>query len=406
MSDKTDPESLALRAAPRQVVRFKRNLLVGLAAIVCVAIFAVTWMALKSPGHNQRVGPELNATRSKATPEALAALPGNYGQMVKPAPALGPPLPGDLGPPVVAREKQLGVGPAEPFRPRAEDDAAEARRLHIAQQAQQAKESGVFFQLSQHGGAPLSAPGSAGVQGQALASGTDTAKLTLDLERDQNDQQRKLDFLNQATKATVSEHVLQTPVSPYEVMAGTVIAAALISGLKSDLPGSVLAQVTENIYDSVTGRFLLVPQGSKLIGSYDSVVAFGQSRSLVAWQRIVMPNGSSIQLDNLPATDPAGYAGLEGDVDYHTWTLLKGIAMSTLLGVGTQATFGSSQSNLVQAIRQSSQESTNQAGQRIVEKDLNIQPTLTDIPGMPLRVIVHKDIVLKPYQDGGQPWSN
>jgi type IV secretion system protein VirB10 len=137
------------------------------------------------------------------------------------------------------------------------------------------------------------------------------------------------------------------------------------------------------------------------------VVAFGQSRALVAWQRIVMPNGSSIQLDNLPATDPAGYAGLEGDVDYHTWRLLEGVAMSTLLGVGTQVTFGNSQSNLVQAIRESSQQNTNQAGQRIVEKDLNIQPTLTDIPGMPLRVIVHKDIILAPYQDkGGQPWSN
>jgi type IV secretion system protein VirB10 len=139
-------------------------------------------------------------------------------------------------------------------------------------------------------------------------------------------------------------------------------------------------------------------QGARLIGSYDSVVAFGQSRSLVIWQRIVMPNGSSIRIDNLPATDTAGYAGLEDEVDYHTWTLLKGIALSTLLGVGTQVTFGSNQSNLVEAIRQSTQESTNQAGQRIVEKDLNIQPTLTDRPGLPLRVIVHKDLILRPNQ--------
>jgi len=110
-----------------------------------------------------------------------------------------------------------------------------------------------------------------------------------------------------------------------------------------------------------------------------------------------MPDGSSIQIDNLPATDAAGYAGLEDEVDYHTWTLLKGIAMSTLLGVGTQVTFGSGQSNLVQAIQQSTQESTNQAGQRIVEKDINIQPTITIRPGFPLRVIVHKDLVLAPY---------
>jgi type IV secretion system protein VirB10 len=405
--DKIDPESLALRAAPRRVVRFKRNLLIGLAVTACVAIFAVTWLALRPASHGQQLGPELNSPGRKATPDALAALPGGYGQMAKPAPApaLGPPLPGDLGPPVMAREQQLGIAPAEPFRPRAEDDAAQARRLHLAQQAQQAKEAGLFFQLNQHSGATteLASAGAAG-QGEAPAANAD--KLTLDLERDQNDQQRKLDFMNQATKATVSEHKLQMPVSPYEVMAGTVIAAALIPGLKSDLPGTAMAQVTENIYDTVTGRFLLIPQGSRLIGTYDSVVAFGQSRSLVVWQRIVMPNGWSIQLDNLPATDPAGYAGLEGDVDYHTWRLLEGVAMSTLLGVGTQVTFGSSQSNLVQAIRQSSQESTNQVGQRIVEKDLNIQPTLTDIPGQPLRVIVHKDIVLKPYQDGGLLWRN
>jgi type IV secretion system protein VirB10 len=110
-----------------------------------------------------------------------------------------------------------------------------------------------------------------------------------------------------------------------------------------------------------------------------------------------MPNGTSIQIDNLPATDAAGYAGLEDKVDYHTWTLLKGIAMSTLLGVGTQMTFGGNNSDLVEAIRQSAQESTSQAGQRIVEKDLNIQPTLTVRPGWPLRVILNKDLLLQPY---------
>ncbi len=181
-------------------------------------------------------------------------------------------------------------------------------------------------------------------------------------------------------------------------MAGTLISASLITGLDSDLPGLVVAQVTENVYDTVTGGILLIPQGARLIGTYDSVVAFGQSRALVVWQRIVMPNGSSIVIDNLPATDTAGYAGLEDEVDYHTWTLLKGIALSTLLGVGSQVTFGSQQSNLVEAIRESTQESTNQAGQRIVEKDLNIQPTITVRPGWPLRVIVHKDLVLQPYQ--------
>ena len=156
--------------------------------------------------------------------------------------------------------------------------------------------------------------------------------------------------------------------------------------------------MTENVHDSVTGQILLIPQGSRLIGTYDSVVAFGQSRALLVWQRIILPDGSSIEIDNLPATDAAGYAGLADDVDYHTWALLKGVALSTLLGVGTQVTFGSQQSNLVQAIRESTQQNVNQTGQRVVEKNLNIQPTITIRPGWPLRIVVHKDLVLRPYR--------
>jgi len=208
-----------------------------------------------------------------------------------------------------------------------------------------------------------------------------------------------LDFLTgKAASGIYNPHALQDPVSPYQIMAGTVIPAALLTGLNSDLPGEVIAQVTENIYDSVSGRTLLVPQGSRLLGRYDSVVAFGQSRALVVWHRIVLPDGSSIEIDNLPATDAAGYAGLEDEVDFHTWRLIKGVALATLLGVGTELSFGGDESDLVSALRQSTQEGTNQAGQRLVEKNLDIQPTITVRPGWPLRVIVEKDIVLRPYR--------
>lgn len=145
-------------------------------------------------------------------------------------------------------------------------------------------------------------------------------------------------------------------------------------------------------------RSYISPQGAKLIGRYDNAVAHGQSRVLLVWQRLVMPNGSSIVLDNVPATDTAGYAGLKDEVDVHGWELLKGIVLSTLLGVGTELTFGDDESELVRALRQSTQESVNQAGQRITERALDIQPTLNVRPGWPLRVIVHKDFVLEPYQ--------
>ncbi len=188
------------------------------------------------------------------------------------------------------------------------------------------------------------------------------------------------------------------PVSPNQVMAGTVISASLVTGLNSDLPGMVIAQVTEPIYDTVTGRILLIPQGSRLIGQYDSVVAFGQSRALLVWQRLILPDGSSLEIDNLPATDASGYAGLSDKVDYHTWSLLKGVALSTLLGITTQQG-ASDDSDLVKALRESAQQSANQAGQKIVEKTLNVQPSLTVRPGWPLRIIVHKDLVLKPYNE-------
>ena len=397
---KLSPGALVLKAAPRRVVRFKRTLLIGIAAVGCLSLVGVTWIALKGSGFHPSLGSdELYGSARKNTPDALANLPGDYGQMAKPKPQLGPPLPGDLGPPIVEREKQLGVNPAG-----AEDEAARAERLRLAQQAQQAREASVFFQLTQHSGGVMPVTTSAGSPAAATGSpptdaGADAGHLNLDLDRDQNDQQHKADFVNQAaTRSIYNDHALQTPASPYEVLAGTVISASLLTGLDSDLPGMVTAQVTEGVRDTVAGRTILIPQGSRLIGTYDSVVAFGQSRALLVWQRIIMPDGSSIQIDNLPATDAAGYAGLEDEVDYHTWTLLKGIAMSTLLGVGTEVTFGSGQSNLVQAIQQSTQESTNQAGQRIVEKDINIQPTITIRPGFPLRVIVHKDLILRPYQ--------
>lgn len=397
---KLNPEALVLKASPRRVVRFKRTLLIGIAAVGCIGLVGITWIALKGSSFHPSLGNyELYGSARKNTPDALANLPGDYGQMARSKPQLGPPLPGDLGPPIVEREKQLGVNPAG-----AEDEAARAERLRLAQQAQQAREATVFFQLNQHSGGVVPIAVSAGTPAATAGSptndaGADGSHLNLDPDRDQNDQQHKADFVNQAAARSIyNDHALQTPASPYEVLAGSVIAASLLTGLDSDLPGMATAQVTEDVRDTVTGRILLIPQGSRLIGAYDSVVAFGQSRALLVWQRIVMPDGSSTQIDNLPATDTAGYAGLEDEVDYHTWTLLKGIAMSTLLGVGTQVTFGSGQSNLVQAIQQSTQESTNQAGQRIVEKDINIQPTITIRPGFPLRVIVHKDLILRPYQ--------
>lgn len=404
---KGDPASFVLRARPRRVIRFKRRLIIAVAALVCIALFAALWVALYGSKWTRSSDQEAAGGGRKSTPDSLSALPGSYDQLKKPVPKLGPPLPGDLGPAIVQKEKSLGITPS--VRPNPDEDAERAERMRLAQQARQAKEAGVLYQLSRattaaqssNPSTPTPSPsGGTPAVPATPAIGPNGPRLALDPDRDQNYQQRKLDFLNQRAEPSIyNPHGVQEPVSPYQVMAGSVISASLVTGVNSDLPGLVVAQVTENIYDTVTGRTLLIPQGSRLVGSYDSVVAFGQKRALLVWQRIVMPNGTSIQIDNLPATDQAGYAGLEDQVDYHTWTLLKGIALSTLLGVGSQIGFGGSESDLIRAIRESTQQSANQAGQRIVQKDLNIQPTITVRPGWPLRIIVHKDLILRPYQE-------
>jgi type IV secretory pathway VirB10-like protein len=375
------PQEMRLRSSRAPVTRLSRKVLLGLSAVAAIGIGGALFLALR-PQH-QTTGSELYNTSNRTTPDGLANLPHDYTGLPKTIPQLGPPLPGDLGRPIVNAGAPAPGMPAAPEGPNPEQQ-------RIAQEQEAARTSHLFAttNVAQITTAAVPPPTSA----QAAAPATlGSSNLT--------SQDHKLAFLNgNVDRRTVSPDRVDAPVSPYVLQAGTVIPAALITGLRSDLPGQVTAQVTEEVYDSPTGKVLLVPQGARLIGTYDSVVAFGQSRALIVWQRIVMPNGSSIVIDNLPGTDTSGYAGLEDQVDYHTWTLLKGIAISTLLGVGGQAAFGSQQSNLVEAIRESTQESTNQAGQRIVQKDLNIQPTITVRPGWPLRVIVHKDIVLEPYQ--------
>jgi len=176
-----------------------------------------------------------------------------------------------------------------------------------------------------------------------------------------------------------------------------VIPAALLTGLRSDLPGQITAQVTEAVYDSPTGKVLLIPQGARLIGQYDAQVAFGQSRALLVWNRIVMPNGRSIVLERQPGADPEGYAGLEDEVDNHWGALFKAAMLSTILSVGSEAGTSNNQNSLVDAIRRGSSDSFSQTGRQVVGRSLQVQPTITIRPGFPVRVIVTRDLVMEPY---------
>jgi type IV secretion system protein TrbI len=393
---KLDPAQLRLRSSPPAVTRISRRALATLAGIGGLAIGAALLYALDSPQLFRRgAGAELYNTDVKPSADGLAALPRDYASIPKPAeprapvPQLGPPLPGDLGRPLL--RAQTGTqGPAASPRPAPDSDAA--KRL---QEADQAVRSRVFFQLaSRQRAAPTARPDGDARMIDAAATPVETADR--DAELQQYMQDRKLAFLNApADRRIYTPHQMQRPVSPYQLMAGTIITAALVTGIESDLPGLVKAQVTETVYDSGTGRFCLVPQGSTLIGTYDSHVAFGQRRVLLVWTRLLRPDGSSIVLDRLPATDSVGKSGLEDGVDHHWGRVITAAAVSTLLGIGAE--LGTSdQDRLISALRRGGQDTFNQAGQDIVRRNLRIQPTLTLRPGLPLRVIVQRDIVLPP----------
>jgi type IV secretion system protein VirB10 len=178
--------------------------------------------------------------------------------------------------------------------------------------------------------------------------------------------------------------------------AGSTIAAALMTGLNSDLPGQVVAQVTEDVFDSVTGRTRLIPQGSRLIGSYDDKVGYGETRALLVWTRLILPDGRSLELDRLAGTDGAGRSGLTDRIDNHWGSMLKAGAVSTLLGVGAAITELGENGEIANAIRDSAGQTIGRAGDRIVEKQLGVQPTIIVRPGARVRVLVSRDLVLEP----------
>ncbi len=384
---KQPPEKLELRAAPRRALRLRRGVIIGGSGIAAGAVLTLTMLSLQSPSAKRDAErQELAQPAKPPAPEALAGLPSDYGQVKPDTPLLGPPLPGDLGRPIL--EQQRRKASTTPWSPTAPVNQPSPEQVQI----NQARQSGLFIRTE-----PKTAPFIPESRNEMAPSNENTAKN--DTEPDAP--QRKLDFVARPDAGAIyNPYAEQQPASHHQIMAGSIIAAALVTGLNSDLPGTATAQVTENVYDTDTGQILLIPQGTRLIGTYDSRVSFGQERALLVWQRLIRPDGTSLQLDNLPASDTKGQSGLSDEVDFHTGRLLKGIAMATLLGVGTELTFGQQESDLVRAVRESVQQNTDRAGQRLVERNLDIQPTLTVRPGWPLRVIVRRDLILSPYRGG------
>lgn len=247
-----------------------------------------------------------------------------------------------------------------------------------------ARTSSVFFQTARPATAPTGNYPTAGI------NVTPTAQP--------NAQSGNQAFLSAPTdrRVTAPDRVM-APASPWLLQAGAVIPAALVTGIRSDLPGQITAQVTQNVYDSPSGSILLIPRGTRLIGEYSDDVSHGQRRILLVWTRLILPNGRSLVLERLPGADAQSYAGLEDGVDYHGWELLRAAGLSTLLAIGAE--LGSNDDDpLVEAIREGTQSTIGNAGQEIVRRQIDVPPTLTIRPGHPLRVIVTRDLILEPYR--------
>jgi type IV secretion system protein VirB10 len=389
---KLPAEPLEFRGSPGRAIRFRRGAILAFIAGALALILAASWLALRSHAPHEPATNDRYDLAAKPPADELANAPATYGDV----PQLGPPLPGDLGKSIL--ENASGLRPTA--SPSSMATSAGDARQQMQTEQRAARESGLLIRETQRD-RPLAKE--AAVSGRAsfelpASNALDTDRLALDASNDPNAQAHKVGFVAKGEgDIDIDPHVLTRPTSPSILSAGSAIAASLITGLSSDLPGLVTAQVTENVYDSATGTRLLIPQGARLIGSYDSVVAFGQRRALLVWQRIVFPDGSSLHIDNVPASDPSGYGGIADKVDFHSWTLLKGIVLSTLLGVSSNLAL-SGRGDLVQAIRLSTQDSVSRTGDQITSRNLQVQPTITIRPGAMVRLVVHHDLVLPPWQ--------
>ncbi len=243
------------------------------------------------------------------------------------------------------------------------------------------------------------APGAAGASGQAGAPPPDpqavarAAPILFSEGRANENAPANGDRLNAA---------LTPPRSRYEIQAGQVIPAALVTALNSDSPGRVIAQVTAPVYDSVSGNHLLIPQGARLIGTYDNGTSHGDRRLLLVWNRLILPNGWSIDLQGMEASDPSGAAGLRDRTDNHLGRLAGAIGLAAIISVvANESEDDDEAGSLSQSVGDAAAQQAAQTGARIVDRELAVRPTLRVRAGAPVRVLVTRAIGLRPYANDG-----
>ncbi|GBR12504.1 conjugal transfer protein TrbI [Gluconacetobacter liquefaciens] len=369
------PPDLRLRADRPRVVRLSRTVVWSLGGVCMVAVAFALGYALQD-SHRAPSPPAAQDTDVRPSADGLAGLPSDYvGSGV---PKLGQPLPGDLGRPILNAQRQGRVGPVPGMGDRRGEQEIEAART-----------SRLFAQIEAR-----EEQGAQAVPVMTTTSGVQASPTGTDQQTG-----NRAFLAGLPDRATVSPDRITPPASPYVLQTGTVIAGALNTKISSGLPGQIVGHVTQNVYDSPTGRYLLIPQGSTLFGAYNSSVSFGQQRTQIIWNRLIYPNGESLMLEKLPGGDAIGQSGLSDEVNNHWGQLFRAALVTTLLSVGSEAGTSWNENNLMQAIRSGTSNGFSMVGNRLIDRSLNVQPTLTDRPGLPFTLILNRDLVLKPWKE-------
>jgi len=440
MSPDASPGSVRRKSGVRRVNNLPVYMVGGAMGIFLLVMALVAW---DRSAQQNRPADQLEAKAGSTSMFASEIAGSEKDGFVAPAKSTAPPMP-EIPPPgaiIVARPDDLEAPPRPPggALPLEEQRGMEERersRMDKLRQLDEAVRSRTTVQAaaprsagSAPGGAPLSREEAltqmAALQQQADAQGRDNPAAAY-LARLQQLQAaslgdtasrpvppaepaaggkdyRQFDVQGQGDRWRLDSRA-EAPRSPYELRAGFIVPAVLISGVNSDLPGQIVAQVSQDVFDTATGKWRLIPQGSRLVGQYSSDVAYGQSRVLVAWQRIVFPDGKAMDIGSMPGADSAGYAGFRDQVNNHYFRLFSsaflmsgitaGIAMSQpqTLSLGTRQSASSAMS---EALGQQ----LGQVTAQMIARNMNIAPTLEIRPGYRFNVIVTKDLTFsRPYK--------
>lgn len=416
MSPSASPDGIFVEHDRLGITRINKRI-VGIALIVfggaAIILLATISRHGKSSGALNDSAPSGQQKIASATPPAI-----------RPADQESHALPGSLGASASASAGQSGDSASDS---QAQKDELEYRReiRRYEQQRYMARlerrDASLVAPMEVKGGGVVDAGGSATSEGSltkdqgtevlqrypenAIQAANDQllSNALTDPAKDPNLQGRKESFFSQQVASNYLPHRKALPLSPYEVKQGTVIPGVMITGINSDLPGQIIGQVSQNVYDSITGKNLLIPQGTKIVGSYDSFVAVGQERALVAWRRLVFPDGSAIDLLGMPGADQGGYAGLSDQVNNHYFKIFGSALMLSLVGAGYQISqpqqdgrqFPGTQEIIAAEVGRQFAQVSNE----LIRRNMQVQPTIEIRPGFRFTIMVNKDMVLEPYKE-------